>query len=145
MKKTLVLMLLLSFAFFISCSSGGGGSSSGGGGGSTGTPGISNLSPQTITGALNQGGGAMTVSIEFDFVDSEGDLTTCQTFAQNPDGSAILRPPIQIQGVSGVTTGRIRITAVVPTTQAEIRTWGVYVKDAKGQESNRLFGTLKIN
>ena len=142
MKKSFFFLILVSLLLTFSC--GGGGSSSGGGTGVNSSPAISNLvgSPTQIT--LNQGGGAITMTLTFDWFDSGGDLSSGTSFYYDANG--VLKSDTKpIQGVTGVTSGTLMMTLIIPTTTRGTTTGGVYVTDSGGRESNRLTGSYTIS
>jgi hypothetical protein len=143
MKKYLFFLALVFLLLTLSC--GGGGSSSGGGsGGDSGTPAISNLVISPTKAALGQGGGAVTVNVSYDFVDSGGDLVSGTTFYYDKNGDTILSAPAPITGVTGKTFGHIIGHLVMPTTERGATNGGGYVTDAGGRQSNRLFASFTV-
>lgn len=147
MRKTFFVffLVLLSLALF-SCGGGGGGGNSSSGGGSTNssTPVISNLSMSPNQASLNQGGGAVTANMTFNFIDTGGDLSTFTVFYYDKNGATISKSGT-IQGASGITSGSILVTMAISTTERGTTTGGVFVTDAGGRESNRLTGTFTVN
>lgn len=133
MKKYLIFLVFL--ILIPACDSGSGPTSP------SHPPAISNLwfSPQSAT--LNQGGGAITVYAYVDFIDAGGDLSTITTVNYTTGTSRT----DSIQGASGLTAGTIEIIGIVSTTQRVSYSFGIYVTDSTGANSNTLTGTFVVN
>jgi hypothetical protein len=145
MRKFFSFLALVFLLLTLSCSGGGGGgSSSGGGSGVNSTPAISNLSYYPNQTTLNQGGGAVSVTYTFNYIDNGGDLSTLTLFYYDSSGNLVLNNPVTIQGVSGKTSGTIQGTVIFPTTARFTWTGGGYVTDAGGRQSNRLTATFTV-
>jgi hypothetical protein len=144
MKKFLFFIASGLMLSIFSCGGGGdsGGSSNSGGSGTNSIPVISNLSVPLTQMTLNQGGGAVSGTIAFDFVDGGGDLATWTVYGYIQTGNSGTSP---IQGVSGVTSGHITIPVVYKTTMKGTFTYGVYVTDAGGRQSNWLTATYTVS
>ena len=131
-------MLCLGLA--ISVGSCGGGSGSGGGTPIDSTPSISNLvfSPNSAV----QGNGTVTVTVTgtVTFHDAGGDVTTLHL--TNAQGQSVVQA---ITGVSGATSGTIQAQVTVNTQSAGHYTFGVYISDSGGRDSNKLSGTFDVN
>ncbi|HMK66662.1 MAG TPA: hypothetical protein VK564_12770 [Thermodesulfobacteriota bacterium] len=126
-----------------SCGGGGnGGSSSGGGSGTASTPVIANLSVSQSQMTLNQGGGAVSGTVAFDFTDSGGDLATWTVYGYIQTGNSGTSP---IQGLSGGTSGHITVPVVYKTTMKGTFSYGVYVTDTSGRQSNWLTASYIVS
>jgi hypothetical protein len=144
LRKSLFILFLVVLLFTLSCG-GGGGSSSDSGSGTNSTPSISNLSISPNSATLNQGGGAITVTITLNFIDNGGDLSTATFFDYFNNGKNGVGTPTPIPGVNGQTSGIFRTIVILPTTQIGTHTGGVYVTDSGGRESNWLKGTFTVS
>jgi hypothetical protein len=143
MKKFLYFISFGVLLSSLSCGGGGhgGGSSSSGGSGDS-TPIISNLNVSLTEMTLNQGGGAVSGTIAFDFVDSGGDIATWTVYGSIQTVTFGANP---IQGFSGVTSGHITIPVFFRTTSRGTFTYGVYVTDAGNRISNWLTGVYTVS
>jgi hypothetical protein len=142
MRKSFFFLALFLLLLTLSC--GGGGSSGGGGSGASNAPAISNLyiSPSQV--ALGQGGGAVSIHTDLDFIDAGGDLSTLTLFHYDKNGSPVLSSPAQLPGESGKTSGHIGGSFIFPTTERGTTTFGIYVTDSGGRESNRLTASFTV-
>jgi hypothetical protein len=143
MRRFLIFILCGWAILNFSCGGGdGGGSSSSGGSGTASIPVIANLNVSQSQMALNQGGGAVGGSIAIDFTDSGGDLATWTVYGYIQTGNSATSP---IQGVSGMTTGHITIPVIYKTTMKGTFSYGVYVTDTGGRQSNWLKATYTVS
>ena len=120
----------------------------GGGNGGDATPAhvpvISNLtiSPQSAT--LNQGGGAVAVTMKHHFSDAGSDVSTFTLNAYDSMGT-LLDTATKTSVASGYSSGDLTYTGInAPTTKAETYTLEVFLTDATGAESNKLSGTFVV-
>jgi hypothetical protein len=143
MRKSLLFLVCGWAILNFSCGGGdSGGSSSSGGSGTSSAPVIANLSVSQSQLSLNQGGGAVSGTMAFDFTDSGGDLATWTVYGYIQTGNSGTGP---VQGFSGVTTGRISIPVVYKTTMKGTFTYGVYVTDTGGRQSNWLTASYIVS
>ena len=120
----------------------------GGGNGGDATPAhvpvISNLtiSPQSAT--LNQGGGAVAVTMTYQFADAGADVSTFTASIYDSKGT-LLDTGTVASAASGHTSGTLTLSGItIPTTTAMTYTLQVFLTDATGAESNKLSGTFVV-
>jgi hypothetical protein len=143
MRKILLIIVCGWAILNFSCGGGdSGGSSSSGGSGTASIPVIANLSVSQNQITLNQGGGAVSGTIAFDFTDSGGDLATWTVYGYIQAGNSGTSP---VQGLSGVTSGHITIPVIYKTTMKGTFTYGVYVTDTSGRQSNWLTANYTVS
>lgn len=131
----------LGLALVMACSGGGGGSSAP----PQNPPGISNLQFQTpMTIVAGSTGGASTVQMTCDFVAPGGDLASGYLDGLDSAGNVTATLPIPLVGVSGLVTGTLQFTFTVQNTSVGAHPFRIYLKDSRGQASNKLNGTLTI-
>lgn len=89
-----------------------------------------------------QGNGTVTVTVTgtVTFHDAGGDVTTLHL--TNAQGQSVVQA---ITGVSGATSGTIQAQVTVNTQSAGHYTFGVYISDSGGRDSNKLSGTFDVN
>ena len=142
MKVWLAPVLL---AVCVACGGGGGGSSAPAPAPSTHVPSISNLvftTPMTV--AQNSGGGAVTMSGTFNFIDSGGDITTGVLEGVDNSGNVLSTHPFPLTGMSGITAGTAYIVASVSTATSGNFPFKFHVVDAASNISNDLSGTYTV-
>jgi hypothetical protein len=140
MKKILFPILWGLLLSALSC--GGGGTSSGGDASDDSKPVISNLTASVSQLTLNQGGGNVSASLAFDFTDGGGDLATLTVYGYARTGSSSINA---IQGLSGITSGHLSVTVTFSTVMRGTYSYGVYVTDNGGRQSNWLTGTYTVS
>jgi hypothetical protein len=132
MKKLILASLLLVFLF--GCSSGGSSSGSSGGSGSGGgAAGVPQISVSLDSPNVKRG---QNLNGNFSWSDSEGDITTIYTeeyYGPMRWDNNFLASSIGITGTTGSSSFYI---ATLPTATVGTHTIKVYVRDAKGQQSN---------
>lgn len=142
-KTGLLRFLLIALTFVTACGGGGGGGSS--------TPAtqhppvISNFIISPSNASLNQGGGAVSMTLYFNVFDSGGDIATAtlnvynvSTGLQTYNGSTALNIP------PGTTSTTTSIITAASTTVARTARLEIYVTDAGGSPSNKLTGTFTV-
>lgn len=103
-------------------------------------PGISNLSYSPKNANINEGGGAISVQIRFDFIDMDGDIATARLTSSN-NGNLTL----PITDMAGVDVGYITIYLTATTVKVMDITFQIWLIDSNGNESNKLSGNFKIS
>jgi hypothetical protein len=141
MKKILMAIMCGFLVSILSCG-GGGGTSSGGEATGDSKPVISNLTASVSQLSLNQGGGTVSATLAFDFTDSGGDLATMTVYGYARTGSSSTNA---IPGVTGINSGHLPVTVTFTTIMRGTYSYGVYVKDNGGRQSNWLTGTYTVS
>jgi hypothetical protein len=141
MKKILLAILWGVLLSPLACG-GGGGTSSGGEAAGDSKPVISNLTASVSQLTRNQGGGTVSATLAFDFTDSGGDLATLTVYGYARTGSSSTSA---LQDVSGTTSGHLSVTVTFSTIMRGTYSYGVYVTDNGGRQSNWLTGTYTVS
>jgi hypothetical protein len=145
MKKYYYFIVLTILLLTLSCSGGGGGGGSSSGSGSTdSTPMISNLTVYPSSAPLNDGGGSITLTLTYNFIDMGGDLSTSTFVLYYPDGTTKTFTPRSLASLNGITSGQITEPVNTTTQTRGTATFGIYVTDSGGRQSNQLKGTFTV-
>lgn len=142
MKKVCLVFILMAL---FGCSSGGGSSTA-----PSTAPTISNLRISPTTTALNDGGGAMTISLTVDFFDSEGDIDSHTIIASKFDvlGNSLGEPMTYTSSwdgqLSGKTLGTGTLYGAGDTTYIHTVNFSLFYTDKAGNNSNTLTGSWKV-
>jgi len=121
---------------------------SGGGGGGNGNvgnaPEISNLWFSPTSAIVGDGGGTTPVTGTFDFVDNDGNVSTLTLTVFDSNNNMLDRTSDPIQGISGITSGKIQGVYDINTSFAGDFKFEVYITDTTNLDSNILTGTFVI-
>lgn len=143
MKKAIIASI---FFFFAIVGCGGGGGSGGSSNPTTSNaPVISSLvlSPSEID--VGDGGGAMTIAVQFDFIDIDGGLVGGTIMVDGPSGEQSITI-FSITGGSNPTSGSVIFQSVGnDTTVARTFTVDFWIIDTQNNASNKLTGTIVIS
>lgn len=143
MKKVFMAVVLM--VALCGCGGGGGSSSSDSSPASSHVPGIAGLSYSPKSAALNSGGGAVTITGSFNFIDASGDINLMTINIQDATTLEVLntvRTPITNTG--GITAGVINFQVIGGTTKAGSYICNIHVNDAANNFSNPLTATFII-
>jgi hypothetical protein len=108
-------------------------------GGAGSAPVISNLVFSPTSAVLNQSGGLVVVSAQFDFEDPDGDLTAGHVATSSGEQLSVA-----IQGLDGVRSGTLAGGIQVSTANLGRFTFQLWVSDSRGNQSNRLSATFDV-
>jgi hypothetical protein len=133
MKKVFFFLTLVPMLFILSCNNSG---SSSGGSGGTGSI-VQDLHLGQNRAVLGQGGGMVTIYVNFNYLGGEGDLTTYVFYYDN-NGNPVYGTPAPIRGVNGSTHGSSYAYIDLPTVERKTITIRLYVIDGRGRTSNLL-------
>lgn len=138
---------------FISCvvvlgvisiiASGGGGGDAGGGGGGSASE-ISNFSYSPSSAIEGSGGGTIPVTGTFDFVDSDGNVSTLTLSIFDSNDNLLDSSTDPIEGISGLTSGTIEGVYDINTSVVGDYTFEIYITDATNLSSNILSGMFTV-
>jgi hypothetical protein len=103
-------------------------------------PAISDLyfTPKNIS--KDDGGGSVTITGTIEFSDNDADVKTCIISSSDDN---YIEHPITLTGTL-LKSGNIYVKTTVYTTVRRVINFYIWVKDAQGNESNKLYGELII-
>jgi hypothetical protein len=88
--------------------------------------------------------GQVSVSITFDYKDTDGDVAILSIVDMGPDGNSNNVTTVPMTGLEGATQGTIT-TTVVPKNYVNSEQYGLFLTDSRGNKSNQLIAIVTTN